>query len=266
MTKLWALAAAVLTAMLLAACGDDGGDSDDSLDPVAQADAACLDAAEQIRDVNLEEGLDITPEEGLAKVEQILPIRQETMDTIAAIAAPADSPEWEEMVAAREEAVAAAEDQLAAFESGEQAEIDEANAALSEATEAHRDAAETAGLTTCAGDISDEDAAAAEDALREFSTTNDPATSCDYENPEALVTETFVEDGFGGQEKCERQQVAIEGDLPTDIEVEETTGVDDVSATVDYEDVGGEFDGEPTTATLYYVEDGWRLYSIGPAQ
>lgn len=264
MTKLLTLAGAVLAAMLLAACGDD--DTDDASGPIAQADAACLDAAGRFRDVNLEQGLDITPEEGLAKVEQTLPIRQEAMDAIAAIEPPADSPGWEEMITAREAALAAAEEQLAAFESGEQAEIDEANAALSEATEAHRDAAEAAGLTTCAGKISAEEAAAAEEALREFSTTNDPATSCDSENPEALVTEAFVEDGFGGQERCERQQEAIEGDLPTDIEVEETTGVDGVSATLDYEDVGGEFDGEPTTATLYFVDDGWRLYSIGPAQ
>ena len=46
---------------------------------------------------------------------------------------------------------------------------------------------------------------------------------------------------------------------------EETNGVDDIGAIVTYADVGGKFDGEPTQATLYYVDGAWRLYSIGPA-
>ena len=107
---------------------------------------------------------------------------------------------------------------------------------------------------------------------RNVNYTNVCAAVCDFcsfyrksADADAYVTEAFVEDGFGGIDKCTAEQEKVEGELPTDIEVEETNGVDDVGAIVTYEDVGGKFDGEPTQATLYYVDGAWRLYAINPA-
>ena len=76
------------------------------------------------------------------------------------------------------------------------------------------------------------------------------------------MTEIFLEEGFGGVEACTKEQKDIEDDLATDIKVSEASGVDDVVAVLEYEDVGGRFDGLPTTTTLYYVDGAWRIYSI----
>lgn len=256
--------AALATVVALGACGDDSNGAAQEQDPMAQADAACVASAEGLRDVNLEQGLDITPEEGVKKVEATLPVREQTFEEIAAIEPPAEDVEdWNAFVDSYEDLVGATEDQLAALESGDEAKIAKANEATGKAADARIAAAEDLELDACASSLPDDDAKAAEAAVREYETTNDPATSCDYESPEALTTEAWVEDAIGGVKKCEAEQKAIADALPSDIKVSKTTGVDDIVANVAYENVGGRFDGEPVTATLYFVDGGWRIYSIG---
>lgn len=270
--KIWTLALALLAAVALAACGGDGGDSTETTeaasdDYIAQAEAVCEDTAADLAEVNLELGIDIKPEETIATLERVVVARQEGLEATQAIEVPEDAAaEWEEYVAAYEDYAQATEDQLAAFESGEQKQIDAAGAAAAEAGDARKTAAEKVGLSSCAAVLPDDDKAAAEEVVRSFATSNDPATSCEYENPDAYVLETAVEDGFGGMEKCIAQQEQIEGNLPSDIKVSETTGIDDVVATVNFMDVGGKFDGKPSTATLYKVDGEWRIWSIALAQ
>jgi hypothetical protein len=261
---------ALLGTLALGACGDSGEDTDTTEagggDFIAQADSICEEASAQISQINLEQGLDMTAEETAAKFAEFVPVRQEALEAHEALEVPEDAgAAWEEFLSTSAEYVQATEGQLAAFEGGAQAKIDKANAAAGEASDARQAAAEEAGLSSCASVLPDDDQAAAEEALLQFTTTNDPATSCEYENADAYVSEPYVEDGFGGIEKCTAEQKKLEGKLPTDIKVEETTGVDDTVAIVNYADVGGKFDGEPTSATLYYIDGGWRLYSINPA-
>ena len=40
-----------------------------------------------------------------------------------------------------------------------------------------------------------------------------------------------------------------------------TTGTDGAVAVIEFEDVGGKFDGEPATATLFY-DGGWKIFSV----
>ena len=39
-------------------------------------------------------------------------------------------------------------------------------------------------------------------------------------------------------------------------------GLDNVAAIIDFKDVGGKYDGVPTTATLYYVGGSWKVYYV----
>ena len=98
--------------------------------------------------------------------------------------------------------------------------------------------------------------------LYEYSTTTDPAVICE---PGGIATEIFVEGGFGGVDPCldEQSKLASEpSSLPEDIEVTKVSGVDDVVATIEYEEVGGSAEGVPLTGQIYFVEGDWLLYSV----
>lgn len=262
--KRCAVLAVSVVAGVLTACGDGGGGGGgEPEDPLAQADAACVEAQQRVAEINLEQGYDTTPKQSAEKYAEIVPVRAEASATIAALEAPADSEkQWTDFVRASEDQTAELEALLEAFRSGDQAKIDEQGAATSKATDRTEVAAEKAGLEACARVLPDTDRTAAEDALREFATTNDPVTSCEYENDDALVTEVYVEESVGGIEACTKDQKAIADQLATDIEVSDAEGVEGVSANVTYEDVGGKYDGEPITAIMLYVDGGWRLHQF----
>jgi hypothetical protein len=66
-------------------------------------------------------------------------------------------------------------------------------------------------------------------------------------------------------EACEKEQQKLQDnpkDLAEEIEVTDATGVDGMTAIVKYADRGGFYDGQASTATIYYLDDGWKIYSI----
>jgi hypothetical protein len=265
------LVASIATALTLAACGDDGGsDTDansDGDDYIAQTEAICVSSAEQVRDVNLEAGVDETMEDTAKRFEDTLAVREDVLEEIQGVDAPADDTDFADYVTASEEYVEAYAEQTDAFASGDEAKIAKAGDAVSKAGEEREAAAKAAGMDACAGILPEDQAAAAEEVVRQFDTTADPATSCDVDSPDSLVTEQLLESPVlgGSVEKCEQIQKQIEGNLATDIKVTNTEGVEDVVATIEFEDVGGKFDGEASRATLYYLDGGWRIYTIGAA-
>ena len=98
--------------------------------------------------------------------------------------------------------------------------------------------------------------------LLEYSTTTDAAVICE---PGGIATEAFVEGGFGGVKPCldEQQKLASEpSSLPDDIEVTKVSGVDDIAATIEYEEVGGSAEGTALSAQLFYIDGEWKIFSV----
>lgn len=245
-----------------AACGSE--DEPEGDDFAGQANSICTDAATQIATTNLEEGYEMDEKDVIERIGTILPIREQALADLEALEPPSDQAEaYEQFLANRADQVDATRAQLEAYEAGDQKEIEKISAELGDAADASEEsAAEVGGLDACAFELPTDDAQAAEDVLREFATTADPATSCDTEG---LVSEPFLEDGFGGAEACTKEQEALTKNpdqLADDVEVSDVRGVDDVAAILEFEDVGGKFDGEPSTATLYSVDGEWKIYSI----
>ena len=265
MQKVAALIAVLAVSAAVAACGGD--DSEEAADSGAddfatQANAICNEGAGEAAQVYLELGYSAEEEDVIELRERVRTIRADALAQLEELEPPADVAEaFERSLTGRQYVIDAMQDEIAALEEGDKAGAEKAAIKASEAADAINEAGEEAGLEDCAGVLPDDDAQAAEDVLREFATTADPATSCSSEG-EGLLTEIFLEEGFGGVEACTKEQKDVEDDLATDVKVSEATGVDDVVAVLQYEDVGGRFDGLPTTTTFYYVDGAWRIYSI----
>ena len=265
MQKVAALIAVLAVSAGVVACGGD--DNDEAADSGAddfptQANAICNEGAGEAAQVYLELGYSAEEEDVIELRERVRAIRADALAQLEELEPPAEVAEaFERSLTGRQYVVDAMEDEITALEKGDTAGAEKAAAKAAEAADAINEAGEEAGLSDCAGVLPDDDAQAAEDVLREFATTADPATSCSSEG-EGLLTEIFLEEGFGGVEACTKEQKDVEDDLATDVKVSEATGVDDVVAVLQYEDVGGRFDGLPTTTTLYYVDGAWRIYSV----
>jgi len=265
-TRLLALLGAIAV-LGIAACGgdDDGGSSEDSGDEfLTQLNSLCEDGTQQTIDNNLELGYSQDPKDHIELGERVVAAREEITAKIEELEPPEEDVEaFDEMVAARKDLIALAEDRVAAVKKGDQEAIAANTKATEEASDLEDAASADLGADMCDGELPEEDVQAAEDTLREFATTADPATSCNSDT--GLVTEPYVEGGFGGVEACEVEQQKLEDnpkDLAEDLEVTEVTGVDGMAATIEYADVGGLYDDQPSTATIYYVDGGWKIYSI----
>ena len=265
MQKVAALVVVLAVSAAVVACGGDDDEevADSGADDFpAQADAICNEGAGEAAQVYLELGYSEEDEDVIELRERVRAIRADALAQLEELEPPAEVAEaFERSLSGRQYVIDAMEDEIAALEEGDTAGAEKAATKASEAADAINESGAEAGLEDCAGVLPDDDAQAAEDVLRAFATTADPATSCSSEG-EGLLTEIFLEEGFGGVEACTKEQKDIEDDLATDVKVSEATGVDDVVAVSPYEDVGGRFDKLPTTTTLYYVDGAWRIYSI----
>ena len=265
MQKIVALVAVLALSAGAVACGGD--DNEEVVDSGADdfptlADAICNEGAGEVAQANLELGYSAEDEDVIDLLEQILAIREDVLAQLEELEPPAElAGTSTRSLAARQDLIEAMEDEIAAREEGDTAGVEKAVDKAGKAVNIIDDFGEEAGLCDCASVLPDDDVQAAEDVIREFSTTADPATSCSSEG-DGLLTETYLEDGFGGVEACTEEQEKIEDDLATDVKVSEASGVDDVVAVLQFEDVGGKYDKSPSTATLYYVDGGWRIYSI----
>ncbi len=244
----------------VAACGDDeSGDSGSgdstaqdetggSDDFATQAEAACVGGAEAIREINLELGYARADDDMIEYLEQLLEARQSVVTDLEALEPPADArrrlrrvpggaPEPRRRDRRRHR-------RQRGWRPGCGRRRSDAGDRGSRQKRWRQIGAEL-GIDACAGVVPEDDAEAAEEVLLEYSTTTDPAVICE---PGGIATEIFVEGGFGGVDPCldEQQKLASEpSSLPDDIEVTKVSGVDDVVATIEYEEVGGSAEGDP---------------------
>ena len=261
--RIWTLAALLAVALLIGACGgdEDGGGGEAEKEYLAQAEQICQESAEASRDSALEIGVPLTLDDVIAQTEARLEIAKGNLGSLQAIEAPADDDTFAEYVSLAEERIPLVEKQIDAYKNGDEVDQQKAVDAVSKISDEQDALAEDLGLEVCGDYLPEDQIADAEDVAREFATTNDPATSCDPDNPDALVLDALVE-SFGGPKECEALQKQLEGNLATDIEITEpTTGTPGVVAFVHSEDVGGKYDGQETTFTLYYVDGEWRVWN-----
>jgi hypothetical protein len=273
--KLIALIAALAMSAGFAACGggdEEGGDSgetsSDANDFPTLADSICNEASGEVAQANLELGYSTEEADIIDLVEQSLAIRKDAVAQLEELEPPDEFADaFDRALAARHDLIDAIEDEVAARKKGDTAALEEIIASEFKAGDASDKASAEAGLSDCAGVLPDDDAQAAEDVLREYAVTADPETACSFEG-DGLVSEPFLEEGFGGVEACTKAQEKLQDnpdDLATDIKVSKATGVDNVIANVEFEDVGGKFDKLSSVSTLYYVDGAWRLFSISEA-
>ncbi len=270
MLKHLAAVGASALAMGTAACGDDeGGDSEGGGDDfVSQLNTICEDSTSDVVAANLDLGYETDPKDQAELGERILEIRKQVLSDYEALEpSEDDAAAFDDLIAAREDLIAAAEERIAATESGDEAAVEEAVEAGEKAGEAEDEAAAELGADICDDELPEEDADAAVAAFEEFVTKTDPATSCDSES--GVVTEPFLEANFGDPEKCAKEQEVIEekgGIVAESIDVSKVTGVDGLAATVTLTEVGGKFDGDEEEATMYYLDGGWKVFSVRPIE
>ena len=263
--KQWcAVFAAIALAIVAVACGDDEeSDSGGGDNVLTQLNTICGDSTRELVEANMEFAYAEDPEDQTELAELGQDVRLEANEEIEALEPPEeDANAFEKFLAARQDLAAASEDRLKALKAGDEAAIAKAVEDLTAAGEVEDKAAAALGAEMCDDELPEDDAQAAEETLREFATTADPATSC---SADGLVTEAMLEGFFGGVAKCEKDQRKLQQnpeELPEDVKVSETTGVDGISATIQFEDVGGKFAGQPSQATVYNVDGEWKLNTV----
>jgi hypothetical protein len=112
------------------------------------------------------------------------------------------------------------------------------------------------GLKDCSGRLDASSRKQVEGVVREIDTSSDPAKVC-----KGMVFDSYVESAFGGYAACKKFQKKSSNTAKS-IDVERVSGVDGVSATVDFRDVAGPFDGRPLRATLFYSKGQWLLWNV----
>ena len=112
------------------------------------------------------------------------------------------------------------------------------------------------GLKKCSGRLDSESERRAVGVVREIDTSSDPAKVC-----KGMVFESYVESAFGGYAECRKFQ-RKSSNTAESIDVQGVSGVAGVSATVDFRDVAGPFDGRPLRASLFYAKGRWMLWNV----
>jgi len=243
----------------LTACGGggDGGGSQD--DFVAQANAACADATRGVVDANLRVGVPITTEASYQQIEAQIPARAQAVQQLGRLEPPQGQEDlYRRFVAQRKEQVAANSAQVQAFHSGDDAATNRADERTAKAVEAQQALARKLGLEACALQLPPDDAKTVKALVKEYAVDRDPKRVCS----EDLVFRQFLDVGYAGKKACFRFQRVHADEFADDVTFDKVQGLDNVAAIIDFTDVGGKYDGVPTTATLYYVGGSWKVFYV----
>jgi hypothetical protein len=255
-------------ALVTVGCGGD--EEEAASDPTAaftsEVSEICFDQGVEQRDVTVDNLPFESPEEEAAHTNQITEVLLSYDDEFEAAEPPDDlADSYERYLGVRAE-VAKARPGLAEAMA---AEDTDALTAISEELGALRTEsrmlAKEMGLEGCDAVLPEDQAQAASAVVEEFVTTTDPELACEELVYDALVEVQFARGNQDPHEVCIKDQEYFERkpDLAAKgIEVTEVTGADNVFARVDYDEVGGKFDGLASFANLYYEDDKWRIIEL----
>jgi hypothetical protein len=126
---------------------------------------------------------------------------------------------------------------------------------------ARRPLATALGAPICDGKLPPAQRTAVIDAVRTVETSHDSAEVCREGVTPGFLQYTWAV--FADPVRaCILTRDLTLADLPTDIEVDQVTGSDGITATVDYTHVGGCDCGSAAQARLHFVDGAWRVSSI----
>lgn len=244
-------ALAVFATVALAACGGDGGASED--DFVAEVDAICADTAHRVSDLYAAEGAPDSNAELESFSKKRVPISERAQEQAKAIEPPEElAGEYDTYLAARQKIVDLVLEQGKAAAAGDGRRAIEIDGELSAANEAAIAPAGELGLVTCAGRLPAEQEEEVATVLERVQLTSDPAQcSEDY-------TDNIVE-GAGGLSACEQAERRGDPGQPDSIEITSIEGTDHLTASAKTTASGGKFDGRVTEISLVYEDGRWKV-------
>jgi len=258
----------IACALVTVGCGGDQeeAESDPTAAFTSEVSELCLDQAVEQRDLTIENLPFEAPEDEVAHGEQLIELVASYDDEFEAAEPPEDlATSYERYLAVRADLTKGRLDLAEAIA----AEDTDATTAINKEVTAlraqSRVLAKELGLEGCDAVLPDDQAQAASDVVEEFTTTTDPELACEELVYDALVETLFARGNQDPHEVCIKDQEFFErkpDQAATGIKVTEVTGTDDVFARVDYEDVGGKFDGLASFANLYYEDGQWRIIEL----
>jgi len=218
--------AAIVLALTIAACGDDGDEPTPDL--AAAADEICLDVAGQLADARDDAPPPDSPEDAAELLEVQLPIRLDGLRRLQALEAPPELVNaWNQYLAVSEDRIDAQDQALTAAKHSDDDAFREAQARFERLSDKARNVGERTGLEACAEILPP---AGQDDVLtvvEKLFTSRDSEKVC-----RELVTKRFAESIYGSEEKCESDR-----GLPTaaSLDLLDVGGVGATSAFVDVE-------------------------------
>lgn len=252
------LAAVLAVGLALPGCGT--GPNFDFFPPGdfnSEVERLCLADARATADAQIGLGQAGTAAEEAASLRAAATAAAAQDDAFDAVVPPGDrAARFEQLLTARAGVADATEAYATALEGGRAAEIVAARRDLDAARGEMGRVGAKLGLHACSGRLSKADERAVTKTVETIDTTSDPAEVC-----EGMVFDSYVESAFGGLAQCRRFQ-RDSGNTARSIDVERVTGTDGVSATVDFRDVAGPFDGRPLRATLFPSDGRWLLWNV----
>ncbi|MCB0876489.1 MAG: hypothetical protein R2718_08945 [Solirubrobacterales bacterium] len=248
------LSAFASAAVLLVACGDDGGGGES--DFAAEAEAICVDAAREQADVSIESSdfadrLDASASAGA-----------EAQERSEALIPPDDLDDtWDRYLDNRSQSLELVDEIAAAVDDGDTGAAEAGVAEIEALVDDRDELAEELGLEACARNLPDEDEQQIREAVELASTSNDGDRVC-----EEVVSDAYIDRQFDGDvdacAKAQSRSVTVES-----VEFEDIDGVAGVLATVEVDLSGGSLDGRSGTLQLVYEDGAWRVLetSVGEA-
>jgi hypothetical protein len=261
MRRFVSLGIAAAVSLGLAACGggdgDGGGDSSEGF--TADANRVCAEGQRTLVDRYLERGIPSSPGVRYEFDKLTLSARVRLAAGLRKLDPPADRREaFESYVSLRRKVADLTANLIAASASRVGAKAArKLEAQINRTLAESLDAADAAGLDVCARKLSPSDAKAVRAVITEFEPSADPERSC-----RDLVTTQFLLSRFpGGYAQCAAYVKKHAGSYAKSVDVTDIEGTDGVEAIVRYKDVGGSAAGVPASATLYYVDGEWKIFS-----
>lgn len=257
-TAVIALAAVGVLLAVASVMAASGGGPNFGFDPPGDfrsaADGLCLDQARAAAETQMERGQARTPAGAAADQRAIAASIASFDDDFGLLEPPVSlaSP-YAAFLDARGAVAGQVERYASALSSGG---ILSARRGLDVSRQGLWDAGVALGLKDCSGRLEASSRRKAEAVVKEVDTSSDPAKVC-----EGMVFRSYVESSFGGYAECKRFQEKSSNTAKS-IEVQSVSGVDGVSATVDFRDVAGPFDGRPLRASLFYSKNRWLLWNV----
>jgi hypothetical protein len=255
MGRIALLATVTAVGLGIAACGG-GGNAKQSF--TADANRVCTQGPRDVVNLYLDRGLPSSPQAVYEFDRALVPVRARFLAGLRRLDPPAGQKKaYDRYLSLRETVLDLTKDMVVVDRKGDERAAASVGAKLEEVIHKAGGAAGQIGLDVCALKLSPGDAKAVRAVISEFEVTHDPQRAC-----RDLATTQFINSRFpGGYAQCAAYVKKYAGTYAKSVDVSHVEGTNGVSAVVEYKDVGGKYGGTPDSATLFYVDGQWKIFS-----